>query len=394
MSMMRAAVLCAPRQIEVRAVAAAQAGPRDVLLRPVAVGICGTDMHIWSGDANYNIGADGRAVPLEQAAQVLGHEIVAEVLELPAQGSGGPMAHTAAPSAGAAASLRVGQRVVLDQGLNCHSQGRAPVCSYCSSGHSHHCAHYCEHGITGLPGGFAERIAVPWMNVLPLPDGLAVEHAACTEPLACVLHACDVLLRARDARFAFGDRVQTIAICGGGTAGQMFVQVLRQVLGFRGRLLLSDPSPLKRGLASTHGAEALDASAAPFDALVRAATGGHGAELVIEASGSGGAFTQLAGALRRQGTVLLYAHGHGGAPLSALNGLHWLEPTLLLPNGASGALDADGRPLLYARALQALESGAVRVDGLISRKLHGLEQVAAALEVPMGSDEIKRVVML
>ena len=382
MSFMRAAVLCAPRCIEVRSVDAPERGPLDLLLRPVAVGVCGTDAHIFSGAANYNIGADGRAVPLAQHPQVLGHEVIAQVLEAPS-----------------IAGLRVGQLVALDQGLNCHSQSRAALCLYCASGHSHHCAHYREHGITGVQGGFAERMVLPWMNTLPLPATLAPEQAACTEPLACVLHACDVLQRTRSARFQLAapdaiDAVRTVAICGGGAAGQLFVQVLRAVLGFRGRVLLSDPSALKRELAVAHGAESLDASAAPFDELVRAATAGLGAELVIEASGSGAVFATLAGALRRQGTVLLYAHGHGGAELSVLNSLHWLEPTLLLPNGASGPLDAQGRPLIYQRALAALESGQVRVAPLITKRLHGLDQVAAAVGEPMAQGEVKRVVLL
>jgi L-iditol 2-dehydrogenase len=373
---MRAAVLTAPGVIALREVPDPVRAPGDVLLRPIAVGVCGTDLHIFSGEGNYNLAPDGRALPLSTHPQILGHEIVAEVLD------GG--------------ALPPRTRVVVDQGLNCRSRGRAVPCIYCSTGHSHHCAHYSEHGISGLPGGMAERLAIPACNVLAIPTTLDLTSAAFTEPLACVLHACEVLSLARHARFQWeasesARRINTIAIAGAGPAGQLFVQVLRNVFGFRGRVLVSDPSPFKRDLAAQHGAEALDARAAPFDELVRAATAGEGAELVIEASGVGQVFAELPGALRRQGTVLLYAHGHGGTPLSALNALHWLEPVLLLPNGASGGLGADGRPLIYERALTVLAEGAVRPEALVSKQFHGLEAVSEALGSSMAEDEIKRV---
>ncbi len=373
---MRAALLTAPRVIALSAVPDPVRSEGDVLLRPLIVGVCGTDLHIFSGEGNYNIGADGRALPLATHPQILGHEIVAEVLD-------GSM-------------LAAGTRVVVDQGLNCRSRRNEPVCIYCATGHSHHCAHYAEHGISGLPGGMAERLALPAANVLAVPAGLDLGSAAFAEPLACVLHALDVLQAATHARFQLAARskdasILTIAMAGAGPAGQLFVQALRNMLGFRGRILVSDPSPVKRALVERHGAEALDARRAPFDALVREATGGQGAELVIEASGVGQVFTELPGALRRQGTVLLYAHGHGGTPLSALNALHWLEPVLLLPNGASGALGHAGRPLIYERALFALASGAVRPDELVTRRFEGLESVGIALGVPMAPDEIKRL---
>lgn len=376
---MRAALLTAPRVIALSDVPDPVLTPRDVLLKPVAIGVCGTDLHIFSGEGNYNVGADGRALPLATHPQILGHEIVAEVLE--------------------GSQFAAGTRVVVDQGLNCHSRGRQRACNYCATGHSHHCAHYAEHGISGLPGAMAERLALPATNILPLPSGLDTHIAAFTEPLACVLHALDVLQAATHARFQLGARggdadIRAIAIAGAGPAGQLFVQALKNLTGFTGRILISDPSPAKCALAELHGAEPLDARRAPFDVLVREATAGLGAELVIEASGVGRVFAELPGALRRQGTVLLYAHGHGGTPLSALNALHWLEPVLLLPNGASGALGADGRPLIYERALLALASGAVRPEALVSQRFHGLDSVAIALGQPMAPDEIKRVLCL
>ena len=76
---MRACVLCDVGRIEVREVPQPRMGARDVLLRIAAVGICGTDAHIFSGHANYNTDSSGKNIPLSMQPQILGHEISGEV---------------------------------------------------------------------------------------------------------------------------------------------------------------------------------------------------------------------------------------------------------------------------------------------------------------------------
>ena len=86
------------------------------------------------------------------------------------------------------------------------------------TGDSHQCEHYREHGITGLPGGFAEFVTMPGVNAVRIRGPIAAECAAFTEPLGCVLHAVDLVARCT-ARYALGAsgerRVRTILICGG-----------------------------------------------------------------------------------------------------------------------------------------------------------------------------------
>ena len=136
--------------MEVRDVPRPSAGPGDVLVRPEAIGFCGTDFHIYSGAANYHRDERGAAVPLEVEPQILGHEITGRVEEVGADVD----------------DIRPGQRVVLDQGLNCRSAARAELCEYCRTGDSHQCECFREHGISGLPGGLAEAIALPAVNVV------------------------------------------------------------------------------------------------------------------------------------------------------------------------------------------------------------------------------------
>src|ERR1700733_9179903 len=234
---MKACVLCDVGRIEGREVPQPRVGARDVLLRIAAVGICGTDAHIFSGHANYNTDSAGKNIPLSVKPQILGHEISGEVAEVGAE----------------VRDLAVGDRVVMDQGLNCVSTHREPRCEYCSSGDSHQCAFYTEHGITGLPGGLAEFIAVPASNAVRLTADLDMREAALSEPLGCVIHSSDAVARAQ-ARFAIGGaaerRVRHVLICGAGASGLLHLEYLRRVLGYDEFLMVSEPNAMKRGLTA------------------------------------------------------------------------------------------------------------------------------------------------
>jgi threonine dehydrogenase-like Zn-dependent dehydrogenase len=364
---MRAAVLVDVGRLEVRDIPLPELTTRDVLIRVSAVGLCGTDLHIVSGEANYSSDDHGRPVPLTDRPQVLGHEIAGVVEEV---GS-------------AARDLRVGDRVVVDQGRNCRSEHRDPVCEYCDTGDSHQCEHYREHGITGLPGGFAEYLAIPAVNAVRIDSDLDHAAAALTEPLGCVLHSSALLERV-PARYALARNnprpVRSVVIIGAGPAGLLFLQLLRNVLLFDGDIIVSDPSPVKRALADRFGGFTIDPAAADLVDVVRDRTRGRRAELVIEASGSGPAFATLPGLLRKQGTILLYGHGRAGVDLSVLNQVQFLEPTLLSPAGASGGFEADGRPSTYLRSLRLIESGAVDVASLISHRYTSIESIPSAFD--------------
>jgi L-iditol 2-dehydrogenase len=190
--------------------------------------------------------------------------------------------------------------VVVDQGLNCNSAGTSP-CEYCSTGDSHQCANYREHGITGLPGGLAEFLTVPAINTIRVSSTTQRERAALTEPLGCIVHSSDLVQRA-NARYRLdsatsGNRVQSVLVSGAGPAGLLFIQYLRRALKWDGRILVSEPNPVKRALAVTFGAEALD-PAVDLTEAVPAATSGRRVEYLIDASGAGALFRQIPGVLR------------------------------------------------------------------------------------------------
>jgi L-iditol 2-dehydrogenase len=380
---MRAAVLADVERIEIQEVPLPEPAANEVRVRIRAVGLCGTDLHIYAGHGNYHRDAAGRLVPLAESPQILGHEIAGEVEAL---GS-------------AVRDLVVGHRVIVDQGRTCVAEGRSPRCEYCVTGDSHQCEHYREHGITGLPGGLAEFIVVPAANAVPLRSALGWEEAALAEPLGCIVHSCE-LLRAAPARYRLDStdpahRVRTILVCGTGPAGLLFIQYLRRVLRFDGEILASEPNPAKRALAERFGATGLDPFAGDLAEAIRERTAGHMAELLIESSGAGPVFAAIPRLVRKQATLLLYGHGHAGEELSVMNGVQFLEPTILTPAGASGGWDADLRPATYRRALQLIEEGTIDVASLITHRYRSLDAVPAAFsgdhERP---DYLKGVVLL
>lgn len=361
---MHAAVLEGIGRIEVREVPVRPPGAHEVLVRVQAVGLCGTDVHIFAGHANYNRDERGRVIPLHESPQILGHEIAGVVVECGA----------------AVSDLAPGQAVVIDQGRTCVGERRDPRCEYCETGDSHQCERYAEHGITGLPGGLATFVTVPAVNAIRRGSGLDAAEAALVEPLGCIVHSVTMLTET-PARYTLdGDRpVRTALVTGAGPAGLLFIQYLRRVRGFTGRVLAVEPNPRKRALAERFGAEVIDPTHEEMVAAVQERTDGHRVELLIEASGSASVFAAIPAMLRKQGTLLLYGHGHTGMDLSVISGVQFLEPTLLTPAGASGGFLPDGRPATYVRALELLEGGLIEVAPIISHRYPSLDRVAGAL---------------
>src|SRR5829696_1725579 len=177
---MKASVLCDVQRLEVRDIPRPAISPYEVLVRVSAVGLCGTDVHIFAGHANYNTNEYGQAIPLDLQPQILGHEITGIVEQV----------------GDAIKDLREGDRVVVDQGLNCVSRRREILCEYCRTENSHQCEFYREHGITGLPGGLAEFIAVPAVNAVKITTPLDASMAALVEPLGCIIHSSDTVAKA------------------------------------------------------------------------------------------------------------------------------------------------------------------------------------------------------
>lgn len=332
---MQALAVCAPEKMEVREIAAPECGPREVLVKSGAVGLCGTDFHIYQGHANYNFDDAGRQIPFEERPQILGHEFCGIVVDVGSE----------------VKDLKAGDRVVVDQGINCLSRAAAELCEYCATGNSHQCARYEEHGITGLQGALADFVAVPAINAIRIESDLPLNQAALTEPLGCIIHSCEMILRT-PARYTFGGErpVRSVLICGAGPAGLLFTQYLRNVVGFDGLLIVTEPSAIRRQLAADYGATVVDPASADLIEAVEDLTRGERVQLLIESAGVGQLFKQVPKLIRKQGTMVLYGHGHHGVDLGVMNSIQFIEAAFVAPTGASGGFDTDGRPSAYRKS--------------------------------------------
>ncbi|MGQ9369413.1 alcohol dehydrogenase catalytic domain-containing protein [Azospirillum sp. ST 5-10] len=156
---MRALLYTGPRRMDLTEVDDVAPAAGEVAVRVEAVGICGSDMHAWLGHD------ERRPAPL-----VLGHEAAGTVL-------GGALA---------------GRRVAVNPLVTCMA------CPACLAGRTNLCPDRQIISMPPRPGAFAERIALPERNLIPLPDGFDAAAAALAEPLACGWHAVRLAGRALD----------------------------------------------------------------------------------------------------------------------------------------------------------------------------------------------------
>jgi threonine dehydrogenase-like Zn-dependent dehydrogenase len=243
---MRALVLRDYRNLEVQDVPDPVVGPTDVLVEIAATGICGSDLHGYTGE-------NGRRQP----GQVMGHETAGRIRAL-------------GPGVSAAGGLEVGQAVTVNPVLACGS------CGYCAAGQEQSCPDKSVIGVTAsITSAFAELLAVPARNVIPLPPGTHLEYGALVEPLAVGYHA---LLRGGCRP---GERV---LVLGGGPIGQACLIAAGRLGG--DRVAVTEPVAHRRALITDLGAHAVDPTTeVDVSAEVARALGGA-PSLVVDAVGS------------------------------------------------------------------------------------------------------------
>ena len=210
---MKAAVV-RDRRLVVADVPAPEPGPGEVLVKTLACGICGSDLHALKHADRFAalyVRADGTRIFDFSRDIVMGHEFCAEVVD-----------HGPNTTRRLRAGVRVCSMPVLLRG-----EGRQTI------GYSN------DH-----PGGYAEYMRLTESLLLEVPNGLPTEHAALTEPMAVGLHAVN------KARLQPGDAALVI---GCGPVGLAVIAALR-LRGVR-PVVAADFSPRRRELAVTLGAD-------------------------------------------------------------------------------------------------------------------------------------------
>jgi 2-desacetyl-2-hydroxyethyl bacteriochlorophyllide A dehydrogenase len=292
-------------------------GPGQVLVRVAAAGVCMSDVEVWKGT---------RPPAYVKYPVIPGHEWCGTVEELGAGVSG----------------LLVGERVAVEGHNFC---GR---CAWCRRGETNLCATYDEHGFTRA-GGFSEYVAARADLAHPFAEKLSFEAAPLSEPFACVVHG------ARRAGLKGGD---TVAVLGSGTLSLLSVALAAHLEC--PRIVVVTRSRTNERIARRMGATdylTVDENPEP---RVLELTGGHGADVVMEAVGNASAVPLSLALARRGGAVSLMGIAGGEK--------RPLDPDLfalkdLRVHGIFAYASRD-----YAQALKLIESGAVDVSALVTHR--------------------------
>ncbi|GEM_PF-9191 len=268
-----AAVTRSPGQMAIEDVA--EPGPAragNVILAPEAVGICGSDFHLYSGDVGALSGV------ADFYPRIQGHEVSAVVAD-----------------PGDAAAVTAGDRVAVWPLVACGG------CYPCRAGRPNACAQLRLVGVH-LDGGLAGRLEVPAANVFPVGEQVQPDCAAFVEPASVAVHA---LSRARPAP---GEQV---VIFGAGPIG---LATALAAASAGARVLSVDPVPARRDLARRLGAElTAPPAAAGLREQVCDWTGGEGPPLVLETSGEPGVLPQAIEMVSAAGRVVVVGMSSGTA---------------------------------------------------------------------------------
>ncbi|MCL1872936.1 MAG: L-threonine 3-dehydrogenase [Clostridiales bacterium] len=255
-------------------------GDNEVLIKVRKAGICGTDLHIFKWDA----WSQNRIKP----PLVMGHEFVGEIVGI----------------GKAVQGLSLGQRVSAEGHITCGH------CRFCRTAQGHICQTVKIIGVD-CAGCFAEYIAMPAVNVWPVPDNIADKYAATFDPLGNAMHTA----------MAQPIAMKNVLISGAGSIG-LFAVPIAKAAG-AARVIVSEPDPFKREMAARVGADlVIDPIAAgtKFKEQICDFVGNYGCDVLLEMSGNSAALCQGLDALALGGVASLLGiyPGEVCTPLSEL----------------------------------------------------------------------------
>ncbi len=356
---MRVAVYYNNQDVRLEEMPVPRIGAGELLVKVIASGICGSDVLEWYRS--------------KKAPLVLGHEITGEIVEI---GEG-------------VEKYEVGDRVFVSHHVPCYA------CRYCLSGNHTVCDTLRSTNFD--PGGFAEYIRVPQINVdrgtFRLPNGMTFGEGVFIEPLACVVRG------QQKARLEAG---QSMLVIGSGISGILHIQLAR-TMG-TGRIIAADISDYRLKAAKRFGADVTIHAEEDLPARLRQVNDACLADLVVVCTGAAQAISQAMLCVERGGTILFFApptpsfesrvRSQGSLPLPLDSGLWTLDSRLydLWRNGITLTNTYAGSPADIAMAIELIRVRSINVDDMITHRL-GLGQTGLGFQlVALAQDSLKVIV--
>jgi len=292
-------------------------GDDDVLIRVKACGICGSDVHGFTGKT-------GRRIP----PLIMGHEAAGIIEGLGRNVSG----------------FEKGDRVCFDSTVYCNK------CEACLSGRFNRCDKRQVLGVS-VPafkrnGAFAEYVAVPSWIVSKIPDELSFVHAALLEPASIGTHAAN--------RAPISNK-DTVVVIGAGTIGLFILQAAR--LRGAAKVIAVDINEFRLDLAKKLGADKLiNPLKSNLSEAVLQETGGKGANVTLEAVGYAKTFADAVSITRMGGHVVAVGNLEKKAEFD-------LQQLIAKEHTFTGSYASSGE---FRGCIKLVASGKIKVEPLIS----------------------------
>lgn len=321
---MRAAVLTGLREVRLEERPTPEAQPDWVVVRMASASLCGTDQHQFDG----RIETPFPRIP--------GHDFAGTVVRV---GDG-------------VDEELVGQTFAIKPSVPCGE------CSACVAGELRECPQKRLMGLW-LDGCLADEVAVPRINLVPVPDGVEPWQASLLEPLAVALNAADRL------RIRLGDNV---VVLGQGPIGLALTRMM--ALSGAGRLVVTDARDAPFAVSRAYGAtDCLNVREVDVREAVMDLTDGVGADVVIESSGYPDSSAMLLDLVRKEGKACHIGWADDLPPLPVKT----IMKQTLTVYGVGG----NGGRGQYERSLELIRSGRVDLDQVVTHR-YGLDDIVQA----------------
>ena len=315
-------------------------GDTELLVKVKASGICGSDVMEW-----YRI---------KKAPKVLGHEITGDIVEIGKN----------------VKKYRIGDRVFVSHHVPCNT------CRFCLNNQQTLC--HTLHSTNFYPGGFAEYLRVPEINVdrgvFVLPKEMTYDEGVFIEPLACVV---------RGLKTAEMKPGQTVLVLGSGISGLLQIKLAKA--WNVGKILATDVEEYRLKAAKKFGADAVIHAKDEVPGQVKKHNDGKLADLVILCTGAPSAVKQALKSVDSGGTILFFAPTEPGIeipfPLFDL----WNKQIKMVSTYAGGSEDIN-------IAIDLITSKKVNVVDMISHKLP-LSEAAKGFQLVAKAKESIKVIL-